>query len=211
MTLPLDFASLLCSRLCHDLVSPVGALTNGVELLADETDPKMREQCMELLADTARQTAAKLKFFRLAFGAAGGYGEQIDLGEVKAAIDGLFQGSRVEVAWAIPMASLSKTAVKALLNLAMMVGDGLLRGGTLTIAAQTDADGLELVVRADGPRTLLTEDLRRTLLGQIDPASLDPRAAPAYLVRQLVTQASGTLALSEVGEPHIAVGVRLPG
>src|SRR3546814_15983733 len=73
-----DFASLLCSRLCHDLISPVGSLYNGVELLADESDPEMRARCMELLADSARQTANKLKFFRLAFGAAGGFGDQVD-------------------------------------------------------------------------------------------------------------------------------------
>src|SRR6476659_9781982 len=74
---PVDLASLLCSRLCHDLMSPVGALNNGIELLADETDPEMRERCLELLADSARASANKLKFFRLAFGAAGGFGEEI--------------------------------------------------------------------------------------------------------------------------------------
>src|SRR3546814_11166916 len=87
-----DFASLLCSRLCHDLISPVGSLYNGVELLADESDPEMRARCMELLADSARQTANKLKFFRLAFGAAGGFGDQVDPREAQAALEGLFGG-----------------------------------------------------------------------------------------------------------------------
>ena len=73
-----DFASLLCSRLCHDLVGPVGAITNGVELLVDESDPEMQRRCLDLVADSARQTANKLKFFRLAFGAAGGFGEVVD-------------------------------------------------------------------------------------------------------------------------------------
>ena len=86
-----DFASLLCSRLCHDLMSPVGALNNGIELLADETDPDMREKCTELLSDSARATANKLKFFRLAFGAGGGFGEEIDTAEARAALDGLFR------------------------------------------------------------------------------------------------------------------------
>ena len=67
-----ELASLLCSRLCHDLLSPVGALNNGIELLADEQDPEMRERCLELLAESARASANKLKFFRLAFGAGGG-------------------------------------------------------------------------------------------------------------------------------------------
>ena len=84
-----DFASLLCSRLCHDLMSPVGALNNGIELLADEQDPDMRDRCLELLSDSARVTANKLKFFRLAFGAAGGFGEAVDSKEAKSAIEGL--------------------------------------------------------------------------------------------------------------------------
>ena len=71
----LDLAALLCSRLCHDLLSPVGALNNGLELLAEEKDPEMRKRCMELLEQSAKASADKLKFFRLAFGAAGGFGE----------------------------------------------------------------------------------------------------------------------------------------
>ena len=67
----IELASLLCSRLCHDLLSPVGALNNGLELMADEQDPEMRERCLELLAESAKASASKLKFFRLAFGAAG--------------------------------------------------------------------------------------------------------------------------------------------
>ncbi|MBW8910947.1 MAG: histidine phosphotransferase, partial [Sphingomonas sp.] len=84
-----EFASLLCSRLCHDLLSPVGALNNGLELLADETDPEMRARCMELLAESAAASANKLKFFRLAFGAAGGFGELVDTREARAAVEGL--------------------------------------------------------------------------------------------------------------------------
>src|SRR5690349_24069014 len=83
-----ELASLLCSRLCHDLLSPVGALNNGIELLADEQDPEMRERCLELLAESARATANKLKFFRLAFGAGGGFGEEIDTREAKVALEG---------------------------------------------------------------------------------------------------------------------------
>ena len=99
---PVDFASLLCSRLCHDLLSPVGALNNGLELLADETDPAMRERCMDLLAESARTSANKLKFFRLAFGAAGGFGEMVDAREAKTAIEGLFAANkRLTIAWMV--------------------------------------------------------------------------------------------------------------
>ena len=84
-----DLAALLCSRLCHDLLSPVGAMSNGLELLADENDPAMRQQCMDLLTQSARTSTDKLKFFRLAFGAAGGFGEMVEVAEPKAVIDAL--------------------------------------------------------------------------------------------------------------------------
>ena len=98
----IDLASLLCSRLCHDLLSPVGALNNGLELMADEQDPEMRERCLELLNESARASANKLKFFRLAFGAAGGFGDQIDTREAKIALEGLFGADkRVELGWMV--------------------------------------------------------------------------------------------------------------
>ena len=98
----IELASLLCSRLCHDLLSPIGALNNGIELLADEDDPDMREKCLELLADSARASANKLKFFRLAFGAAGGFGDEIDTGEAHAALEGVFGAERrIELGWMV--------------------------------------------------------------------------------------------------------------
>ena len=128
----LDLASLLCSRLCHDFMSPVGALNNGIELLADETDPDMREKCLELLGDSARATANKLKFFRLAFGAGGGFGEEIDTREAHAALEGLFGADgRIEFGWAVADEKVPKGAVRLLLNLALLAGDALVRGGRL--------------------------------------------------------------------------------
>ena len=89
MTSQTDLAALLCSRLCHDLLSPVGAMSNGLELLADERDPEMRARCVELLEQSATISTNKLKFFRLAFGAAGGFGERVDIEEPKALIEAL--------------------------------------------------------------------------------------------------------------------------
>jgi histidine phosphotransferase ChpT len=118
-----DLASLLCSRLCHDLMSPVGALNNGIELLADEQDPEMRAQCLDLLSDSARATANKLKFFRLAFGAGGGFGEAIDANDAKMALQGIFGAERrIELGWMVVDEKLSKGAMKLLLNLALIAG-----------------------------------------------------------------------------------------
>ena len=118
-------------------MSPVGALNNGIELLADETDPDMREKCLELLADSARASANKLKFFRLAFGAAGGFGEEIDTHEAEVALQGLFGAERrIELGWVVGDEKLPKDAVKLLLNLALLAGDALVRGGRLDVGAE---------------------------------------------------------------------------
>ena len=144
----LDFAALLCSRLCHDLLSPVGAFNNGLELMADETDPEMRARCLDLLAESARTSASKLKFFRLAFGSAGGYGDAVPPDEARQAIEGMFASSgRVKVGWLVPEEAINKRAVKVLLNLALIAGDALVRGGQLDIGVEVRTDAVELAVR----------------------------------------------------------------
>src|SRR4051812_10422890 len=180
-----DLASLLCSRLCHDLMSPVGALNNGIELLADEHDADMRDKCMELLADSARASANKLKFFRLAFGAAGGFGEKVDTREAFGALDGLYgHDGKINLGWMVEAQALPKTAIKVLLNLALIAGDALVRGGQLDVGAE----GSEIVIRAEGPRLILDPELRNALLGEADPDLISPRAAAPWLVHLLVSE-----------------------
>jgi histidine phosphotransferase ChpT len=194
---PTDFASLLCSRLCHDLLSPVGALNNGLELLADEHDPEMRARCLELLSESAKASANKLKFFRLAFGAAGGFGETVDTREAHAAIEGLFgDNHRVSIGWMVEEPVLPKQAIKVLLNLALIAGDALIRGGQLDIGAETTGGQIEIVVRGDGTRIILDPELRSALAGGRDELPITPRAAAAFLVHALVTQGGGTLQVS---------------
>jgi histidine phosphotransferase ChpT len=207
---PVDLASLLCSRLCHDLMSPVGALNNGIELLSDETDPDMREKCLELLADSARASANKLKFFRLAFGAAGGFGEEIDTHEAEAALEGLFGAERrIELGWVVSDNKLPKDAVKLLLNLALLAGDALVRGGRLDVGAERLNGEIELAVRAEGPRILLDPALRSTLAtGGGD--SIEPRAAGAWLAHNLVSTAGGSIQLSDPASDALMIGARIP-
>jgi histidine phosphotransferase ChpT len=201
-----EFASLLCSRLCHDLLSPVGALNNGIELLADETDPAMRERCMELLAESAQTTANRLKFYRLAFGSAGGFGEHVDTREARAAIEGLHGSGKVRLGWMVDAPTLSKPAIKTLLNLALIAGDALVRGGQLDIGAE----GGEVVIRAEGPRVVLDPELRNALLGQADPDLVSPRAAAAWLVHILVSENGGSVQVSQPEDGLLMIGATLP-
>lgn len=206
-----DLASLLCSRLCHDLMSPVGALNNGIELLADETDPEMREKCLELLAESARASANKLKFFRLAFGAAGGFGDEIDTHEAEVALEGLFGAERrVELGWVVGEEKLPKGAVKLLLNMALLGGDALVRGGRLDVGAETGNGKIELAVRAEGPRILLDPALRVTLATGGNGGAVEPRAAGAWLAHNLASEAGGSIQLSDPGSDVLMIGATLP-
>ena len=203
-----DFASLLCSRLCHDLMSPVGALNNGIELLADEQDPDMRDRCLELLSDSARVTANKLKFFRLAFGAAGGFGEAVDSKEAKFALEGLLgSDGKIELGWMVGDAKLSKSATKLLLNLALIASDALVRGGRLDIGAESDG-GTEIAIRAEGPRIVLDPAIRDTLLNGAQEG-VEPRTAGAWLANSLAAEANGAIQLSQPTDELLVIGATL--
>jgi histidine phosphotransferase ChpT len=205
----LEFASLLCSRLCHDLMSPVGALNNGIELLADEQDPDMRDRCLELLSDSARVTANKLKFFRLAFGAAGGFADTIDSGDARAALEGLLgPDGRIELCWMVGEEKLSKGAIKLLLNLALIAADSLVRGGRLDVGVEHE-DGTEIAIRAEGPRIALDPAIVETLAGTGE-AEVEARTAGAYLARSLAAEAGGSVQLSRPSDETLMIGATLP-
>lgn len=206
-----EFASLLCSRLCHDLLSPVGALNNGIELLADEHDPEMRARCLDLLAESARASANKLKFFRLAFGAAGGFADEVDSREARAAIDGLFGGDgRIQLGWMVDEPTMSKAALKVLLNIVLIAGDSLVRGGSLDIGAEKHEHGLDIVVRAEGPRIVLDPELKKVLIGEMGEDEVAPRAAAAWLAHSLVQEGRGRIQIADGEEGMLLIGASLP-
>lgn len=207
----LDLASLLCSRLCHDLLSPVGALNNGLELLAEERDPEMRKRCMELLEQSARTSADKLKFFRLAFGAAGGFGDTVPVEEPKALIDALVAGNeRIALNWNLGVAVLPKPAVKVLLNLAHIGIDALVRGGTLDIGAELRDGAAEIVIRATGAKVVFDPVIGKALDGALDPGELSSRTAPAHMIQQLAASLGGGLQYA-LSDDALVMGAVLPG
>ena len=185
----LDFAALLCSRLCHDLVSPVGAISNGLEILGDTTDASLREQVVDLLNKSAKQTSNKLQFFRLAFGAAGGFSAELDYGEAKKALDAFLEGSRIELDWHVPPGSGNKSIVKLVLNMALIASETLIRGGTLSVTfgyVSTDKPGMpsSVTVMATGDRVIAQASVGQALEADLKEDDLEPRTAPVYLARQ---------------------------
>jgi histidine phosphotransferase ChpT len=210
MTSQTDLAAMLCSRLCHDMLSPVGALANGIELLAEEQDPEMRARCMELLEQSARISTDKLKFFRLAFGAAGGFGEAIPIDEAQAVINALAaDNKRVTINWAIAESSLPKPAVKVLLNLAQISLDALVRGGTLDIGAERRDGAVEIVARARGDRIAFDETIGRALQGDLPDYEITSRTAAAHMIALVAEELEGGLQY-KLGDGVLVLGAVLP-
>ncbi|MBX7492246.1 histidine phosphotransferase [Qipengyuania sp. 1NDW9] len=206
----IDLAAMLCSRLCHDMLSPVGALSNGLELLAMETDPEMRRSVIELLEQSSKTSTNKLKFFRLAFGAAGGFGDRVDVEEPKALIDALVADKdKVEINWAIDAANLAKPAVKVLLNFAQIAIDALVRGGSLDIGAEVRGKNCEIVVRATGSKIGFDENIGKALDGTLPHSELSSRTAAAHMIALLAEQAGGGLQYARTDET-LVLGAVLP-
>ena len=210
MTSQTDLAALLCSRLCHDMLSPVGALSNGLELLADEQDPEMRKRCVELLEQSAKISADKLKFFRLAFGAAGGFGDAVPVEEAQDVIAALASGNRrVEINWAMAEASLPKPAVKVLLNLSQIALDALVRGGTLDIGAERRDGNVEIVARARGPKIAFDETIGMALQGDLPQSEISSRTAAAHMVALVAEELGGGLQYA-LSADALVLGAVLP-
>jgi len=174
-------AALISSRICHDLTGPVGAVSNGVELLAEESDPTMREQSLELLAFSAGETSRRLQFYRLCFGAAGGPDAVTSLGEAQRAAEGFFEGRKQVLNWPVgPLEALRipQSAIQLVLNLVLLAGESLPRGGQIDVELAPDGSGIS--IRASGRNATLREDDLAALSGQTNLESLDARTVQPW-------------------------------
>lgn len=150
MTVPLtigalDLAALLCSRLCHDLISPVGAIINGLEVMEEDKDEETKTFALDLIKKSATQASAKLQFCRLAFGAAGSSGAQIELGDAEKVARGLLEDGKTTLVWNLPRELVAKNRAKLLLNMLLVAGATIPRGGTLT--AEPMSEGYQVSAR----------------------------------------------------------------
>jgi len=170
----LDLAALLCSRVCHDLISPVGAIVNGLEVLEEDKDEETKTFALDLIKKSARQASAKLQFCRLAFGAAGSAGAQIELGDAEKVARGLIEDGKTAIVWSLPRELVAKNRAKLLLNLLVVAGSAIPRGGTLTV----DPAGAGYRVTATGLNARLTPATAELLAGSpthtVDAHAIQP-------------------------------------
>lgn len=161
----LDLTALVCSRVCHDVISPVGAIVNGLEVLADEKDESMKEVALDLIRKSATQASARLQFARLAFGAAGSAGAQIDLGDAAEVAKGFLEDDRLKLEWHLPRALLPKNRVKLLLNLLMIASTAIPRGGLLKVDPVGEGEAMGFRLNAEGPNSRVPPHVESLLAG----------------------------------------------
>src|SRR5690242_17175481 len=143
-----DLAALLCSRVCHDIISPVGAINNGLELL-DEGGADV--DAMNLIRTSARNASARLQFARIAFGAAGSAGMLIDTGDAEQVATAFLKNEKPELAWSGTRALLTKNKVKLLLNLILVANGAIPRGGKISVALEDTETQPKFRLAASGP------------------------------------------------------------
>jgi histidine phosphotransferase ChpT len=178
---PLDLAALLCSRVCHDLISPTGAIVNGLEVLEEkDSDEETKTFALDLIKKSARTASARLQFCRLAFGSAGSAGAQIDLGDAHAMARAFIEDDKTKLTWNLPQMLLSKNRVKLLLNLLIISGQTIPRGGTLTVDPIGEGESMSFRVSATGLNARIPQAVPGLLAGTSESGSVDAHAVQPF-------------------------------
>jgi histidine phosphotransferase ChpT len=177
---PLDLAALLASRVCHDVISPVGAIVNGLEVLEEDKDEGMREFALDLIRKSAKSASARLQFCRLAFGAAGSAGSAIDTGDAEKVARELIADERTQLNWDSPRVFMPKNKVKLVLNLCLIGHACIPRGGVMQVLIEGEGDEARMSVSVKGPNLKLASHVSDLLEGRSESGSVDAHGIQPY-------------------------------
>jgi histidine phosphotransferase ChpT len=192
----MDLAALLCSRVCHDVISPVGAIINGLEVLDGEQDEEMRAVAMELIKKSADSASARLQFCRLAFGAAGSFGALIDTGDAEKVARDIFANGRTVLQWNCGRRMASRASVKLLLNLCLIAASAVPRGGVIVVDILGEDDAMTLRVEARGTNARLSHSAADFLTNAVPNEPIDGHSIQLYFTTLLARECQATLHVS---------------
>jgi len=196
---PLDLAALLCSRVCHDLISPTGAIVNGLEVLDEAKDEETKTFAYELIKKSAATASARLQFCRIAFGAAGSAGAQIDLGDAEAVARGFIEDGKTKLTWNLPRALLPKNRVKLLLNMLVVAGHAIPRGGVLTVDPVGTGESMSFRIVATGLNARVAQPVPGLLAGSVGH-EVDAHAIQPFYTGLLGRSCGLTVAIAAEGD-----------
>jgi histidine phosphotransferase ChpT len=202
----LELAALLCSRVCHDLISPVGAIVNGLEVLDDSNKQEDKDFALDLIRKSAKTASARLQFCRLAFGAAGSAGAQIDLGDAQNMARGHLEDDRTKITWNLPRVLLAKNRVKLLLNMLIIAQQTIPRGGTLTIDPVGEGDNLSFRVIAAGLNVRTSQNIVDMLSGN-SAGPIESHGVQPYYTRLLAQSCGLSVSLAPEGDTAVVSAI----
>ncbi|WP_310621455.1 histidine phosphotransferase ChpT [Flexibacterium corallicola] len=205
----LDLTALVASRVCHDIISPVGAITNGLEVLDEEGNEDMADFAMDLIRKSARQASAKLQFARLAFGAAGSAGSEIDLGDAHAVAAGFMENEKAELDWQLERILLPKNQVKLLLNLLLTINQCVPRGGVITVTSEGLNGQRMFKLVAKGKNARVAQVISSVLSGDA-PERIDAHSVQPIYTRLLAKEEGLRLELTEKSDEITCIAHPIP-
>lgn len=188
--LDLRVTELLCSRLCHDMISPVAAISNGLELLVED-DGSSGDEISGLLSHSAGQAAGRLMFYRAAYGLGGDQADGLTVADLARLVEALVERDKIAFRW--PRAAetvLGRVGSKLLLNAAVMAIEALPRGGRIS-AALTGEPPDTLVIEAEGTGATIRPEVAEALGRDVDVESLTPRSVHGYFTAWLARSRGG--------------------
>jgi len=195
----LDLAALLCSRVCHDLISPVGAVVNGIEVMEDDADEQTKAFAVELIKKSATTASARLQFCRIAFGAAGSAGASIDTGDAEGVARGMMEDDKTKLTWKLPRVLLPKNKVKLLLSLLLLAGGTIPRGGSLTVEPVGEGDAMGFKVTSSGLNARIPAAVPALVAGEADNP-VDAHAIQPFFTGLLARACGMSVTLAPEGE-----------
>lgn len=204
----LDFAALLCSRVCHDIISPVGAITNGLEVLDEDGSEDMKAFAFDLIRKSARTASAKLQFARLAFGAAGSAGAEVDLGDAETVAKRYMEGEKAELSWQATRRLLPKNQVKLLLNLLLVSLQAIPRGGKVTVTVDGDLPWPVQKIEATGPSSRIPPRIVDLLAGKLEDG-VDAHAIQPYYTGALARDVGYSITVEKTDETVVYTASRV--
>lgn len=211
VALDLNVVQLLCSRLCHDLVGPVGAINNGLELV-EELGGEAGNEAMELVASTAKQVSERLQYFRVAFGLAASAVQTT--AEVRALLTPAVIGGKVQIVW--PQADQKQplvfdyNGVKLLLNMVMLAAEAMPRGGRLDVNVMKTPTSAIISVTANGQGARMDLEHQAAIQGTITSERMTPRNVQAYLAGRLAHHLGGGLFVTAASNDIVEFRAELP-
>jgi len=188
-----DLASLISSRICHDLISPIGALNTAIEVLDDTESKEMHEDALKLIKLAASEASAKLSYLRIALGTNSTSKGVMNLDKLKLITENMFNTEKFSFNWDVSEIKLEKSIARILLNILMLSIQSIPRGGKVTIKIEEKYDKLKLVTSANGIKSRLDKQTEDAFKGTIPSEEIDGRVIQSYFTRILIDDLNGQI------------------